>query len=251
MAQEQFLKPPMPDVIEQWRFYLDQLDIRSNDVILDVGCNTGDTEVFLLNLYPYIREIIGLDKSEARIRLALERWGSLDDRIRFIEGDATSLPFSDNVFDKVLCIETLEWVSPPEEGVKEIYRVLKHGGLALIEHTDFDTQVFTTSDLDTNREIIHRFTDSGPDGTIGRRLKGICEKAGFSRIKPLVYVLFNESFEESSYSYKVAHMMKEWLLKEALVSQHKLELWIEDMKALSLKGEFFYSVNRYICLCTK
>lgn len=251
MAQEQFLNPPMPDIIEQWRFYLELLDIKPNDVILDVGCNLGETEFFLLNLYPYVKEVVGLDKSKNRIKLALERWNSRDSKIRFIEGDIFSLPFQEDTFDKVICAETLEWTNPPEMAVKEIYRVLKPGGIAFIEHTDFDTQVFTTNNLNKTREIIHKFTDSGPDGTIGRRLKSICKKVGFKSVESLVYVLMNGSFEEHLYSYKAAQMMKEWLTEKNLVVQHELDIWIEDMKDISLKGEFFYSVNRCICLCLK
>ena len=44
MAQEEFLDIPMPDIIEQWRFYLATLSPEAGDTIVDVGCNTGENE---------------------------------------------------------------------------------------------------------------------------------------------------------------------------------------------------------------
>jgi SAM-dependent methyltransferase len=42
------------------------------------------------------------------------------------------LPFADESFDLVMCIEGLHYVADPEEGVAEIRRVLRPGGRALI-----------------------------------------------------------------------------------------------------------------------
>jgi precorrin-6B methylase 2 len=62
MAQEEFLNDPMPDVIDQWRFYLSVLNPQAGDLILDVGCNTGDAERLLLREYPQIGKVIGVEK---------------------------------------------------------------------------------------------------------------------------------------------------------------------------------------------
>lgn len=47
-------------------------------------------------------------------------------------GDLLHLPFQDNSFDGVLLTEVLEHCEDPREGVREAYRVLKPGGLALV-----------------------------------------------------------------------------------------------------------------------
>lgn len=67
MAQEQFLNPPMPDIIEQWKFQLVQLHVQPNDFVLDIGCNSGDTEHLLVNLFPYIKKVIGLDHDKKEL----------------------------------------------------------------------------------------------------------------------------------------------------------------------------------------
>jgi len=42
-------------------FQLVQLHVQPNDFVLDIGCNSGDTEHLLVNLFPYIKEDIGLN----------------------------------------------------------------------------------------------------------------------------------------------------------------------------------------------
>ena len=44
-------------------------------------------------------------------------------------GNVMNLPFKDENFDCVICLETLEHVENPIKAMDEIYRVLKHGGI--------------------------------------------------------------------------------------------------------------------------
>ncbi|WP_207634106.1 class I SAM-dependent methyltransferase [Halalkalibacter urbisdiaboli] len=149
MAQERFLNPPMPDVLAQWKFYFEQLNVQPDDVVLDVGCNTGDTEHFLINMYPFVKKVIGLDADIKRIQAAIETWKlrGKQGNIEFLVGDGMALPFPDHYFDKVICAETLEWMKDPKAAIAEIKRVLKPNGIALIQHTDWDQTVYTTSDV--------------------------------------------------------------------------------------------------------
>ncbi|MFS0879181.1 methyltransferase domain-containing protein [Metabacillus niabensis] len=253
MAQEQFLNPPMPDIIEQWKFQLVQLNVQPNDIVLDIGCNSGDTEHLLVNLFPYIKKVIGLDHDKKRIAHAKQNWENQgkNEKIEFVQGDGLSLQFEDNSFDKVICAETVEWIKEPLIAINEIKRVLKPNGIALIQHTDWDQTVFMTKDIQKLRSIIQQFSDSGPDGNIGRKLYGMCHHVGFREVTPLVYTLINDKFEEPYYSYKVAHMMKDWLIEKQLMGEEELENWICELKEMSLQHEFFFSINRYLAICVK
>jgi ubiquinone/menaquinone biosynthesis C-methylase UbiE len=253
MAQERFLNPPMPDVIASWKFYLEQLDIEPGDSVLDIGCNTGDTEHYLVSLYPFVNNVVGLDYDENRIIAAKESWENRgkNKKIEFIQGDGSALPFEDETFDKIICAETLEWIKDPTKAIKEIKRVLKPNGIALIQHTDWDQTVYTTKDIEKTRLIIQSFGDSGPDGIIGRKLFGMCKQVGFNKVSPLVYTLINDKFEEPYYSFKLANMIKDWLLVKKLMDQQELESWITELEEISSNSEFFFSINRNICVCFK
>ena len=85
-------------------------------------------------------------------------WYSMNitpDAAPHIYGDAHRLPFSSNSVDCVLCCEVLEHIKDPRQCCNEIWRVLKHGGVAFISapflfpiHADpEDYQRFTPSGL--------------------------------------------------------------------------------------------------------
>jgi ubiquinone/menaquinone biosynthesis C-methylase UbiE len=253
MAQEEFLDNPMPDIIAQWRHYFSILDPQPGDIILDVGCNSGDAERLLLLEYPGIRKIFGIENNKARHQHGLEKWkkdGS-PAQIKLMLADARELPFPEGYFDRVFCVETLEWLSPPLQGLREIKRVLKPGGTALIVHSDFDTQVFNSSDKLLTRKIVQAFSDTGPNGQIGRELPGLCREAGFKDIHISVYTLIHTEWKADLYAYQAAHMMADWPISSQLVSTKEKEEWLADLETQYSKGKFFYSINRDICVYKK
>jgi arsenite methyltransferase len=253
MAQAEFLDVPMPDIIEQWRFYLATLNPAAGDIIVDVGCNTGEAERFLIREYPHIAKVIGIENHPTRYERALSRWRDEGSpaQIEFKLADAQELPFPDETADRVLCAETLEWVNHPVKALQEMYRILKPNGRVVVIHTDFDTQVFNAANKQRSRKIVNLFADSGPNGHIGRELYGLCKQASFQTVEPLVYTLVNQEWTPNLYSYQAAQMMVDWLTEQSLISSEELELWLADLAAQQAKNIFFYSVNRYICCCKK
>lgn len=95
--------------------------------VLDVGCHGGTfTSVILSKIGS--KDIYGIDISPEAIKLAKKRipYGT------FQVADAAKLPFKDNFFEAVFCLEVLEHVDDPISTLKEIYRVMKKGGYAVI-----------------------------------------------------------------------------------------------------------------------
>jgi ubiquinone/menaquinone biosynthesis C-methylase UbiE len=124
MAQEEFLDDPMPNVIEQWRFYFSVLNPQAGDIVLDVGCNTSEAERLLLREYPSIGKVVGVENDPRRYEYALSKWqkdGS-PARIELRLGDALKLPFPDAHFDRAFCVDTLEWLKEPVTALQEIRR---------------------------------------------------------------------------------------------------------------------------------
>lgn len=89
---------------------------------LVVGCGAGD-ELHLVS-----NSLVGLDISGAAIREAKRRFPEAI----LIVSDAQAIPFSDNVFDCVICSEVLEHLPAPESCVAEMARVLVPGGRCVV-----------------------------------------------------------------------------------------------------------------------
>ncbi len=91
--------------------------------ILDVGCGAGG----LMNELSEKGVVYGVDFSEESVKFCHER-GLQNVQI----GDVTSIPFEDNYFDVVVCLDVLEHIDNDTLGAREIYRILKPGGVAIL-----------------------------------------------------------------------------------------------------------------------
>ena len=98
-------------------------------LILDVGAGTGRFPVAMLNDRRFDGQVWGLDVSIGMLCRARERLAGRGDRCTLIHQDADQLPFPDETFDAVACLETLEFTPDPEHTVSELLRVLRPGGV--------------------------------------------------------------------------------------------------------------------------
>ena len=74
--------------------------------------------------------IIGVERSRKMIARAAEKIANehFDEYVTLLWADGTDLPFPDDSFDVVSCMEALEFMPQPEAGLDEIIRVLRPGG---------------------------------------------------------------------------------------------------------------------------
>ncbi len=100
-------------------------NIRQNSLKLDLGCGDGFITKDLSGC------VVGLDLSRKALQLAKSLFckGS---RFDFILGEASSLPFRDEVFGAVVCSEVLEHVPYPARTFDEKVRVMDNQSYLII-----------------------------------------------------------------------------------------------------------------------
>jgi ubiquinone/menaquinone biosynthesis C-methylase UbiE len=115
------------NLVSRRRFALQMLEARLSpgSKILDIGCGTGHLAGELMRRG---YEAWGVDLSDAMVRYAREHY----DKDRFQTGDIERIPFPDNSFDGVMCLGVVEYLSSDEAALREMWRVLKPGGWAVI-----------------------------------------------------------------------------------------------------------------------
>ena len=110
--------------------------------VLDVGCSKGIDLFMLSSLLKEFTDrvrFVGVDNVIERIEFAnylKELRGAVN--CSFMVGFAEKLDFRSESFDVVLCSEVLEHLPEPERCLKEIYRVLKFRGVAIITTPNSD-----------------------------------------------------------------------------------------------------------------
>lgn len=97
-----------------------------NEKILEVGC--GDAS-FTKNLAQFSKHVSAVDVSSEQIAINRLKHPAIE----FFAHDVTEpLPFRDNQFGAVWCSEVLEHLFDPLHALREMYRVLKRGGLIML-----------------------------------------------------------------------------------------------------------------------
>jgi len=110
------------------------LEGREAPRILDVCCGTGSVILEFGRRFPGCRAV-GLDFSRGMLEKAREKNGA--GPVRFVQGDATALPFPDDAFDAVTCSHALYELKGESrrEALREMKRVVRPGGrVLLMEH---------------------------------------------------------------------------------------------------------------------
>lgn len=105
------------------------LAFQTGQKILDVGCGIGGAARFFASNYDL--HVTGIDLTESYIEAAttLSAAVGLSNSVRFMTGNALSLPFENETFDGAYSIHTAMNIADKAKLYQEIRRVLKRGAV--------------------------------------------------------------------------------------------------------------------------
>ena len=108
--------------------------------VLDIATGTGDLAINLAETSA--EKIIGLDISSGMLDVGKQKIKTkkLDQKIEMVIGDSENLPFDDNTFDAITVAFGVRNFETLENGLKDILRVLKPGGIFVILETSVPTK---------------------------------------------------------------------------------------------------------------
>lgn len=109
----------------------DKFILNPGDLVLDLGCGEGRHAITAYMLQHV--HSVAMDLCFDDLKITQERFEDFksDDEnktLSIIQGNAYTLPFADNTFDKIICSEVLEHIPDYQAALKEIHRILKPTG---------------------------------------------------------------------------------------------------------------------------
>jgi len=148
------------------------LNLQPGDDLLEVACGSGS---FLKHYASHLHKVAGIDLSDIQVKMAKKR---LRDRItagtaEILKGDASRLPWDDNSFSVATTMGSFIGFPEPLESLKEIHRVLRPGGRAVVS-IEFNAEDGKDHSKETEKHGMWIWTEG--------EVRGMMKEAGFSEI---------------------------------------------------------------------
>jgi SAM-dependent methyltransferase len=223
--------------------------------VADFGCGGGRTLAALRERLGPELELIGVERREPELEAPL----ASDPRVTTVVADLNKpLPFEDASIGAAVCHNTLEALLSVDAFLGEVARVLVPGGYFLLGHNALDTIVFSSSELDLTRRLVHAFADSqqewmdAADGTIGRKLPAIARRAPLELVETMAWVVLDTDLAAGEPADTAIRGITDAVRRDQhhdLASQ--IEAWVDDLRVRAAGGEFLFSVNDYAVLLRK
>lgn len=101
------------------------INVGEGDSLADLACGRGGSGLWVTRETGC--QLTGLDLTEGGVQHARGRIADfgLEGRAQFVTGDIRSLPFQDEQFDAVMCVDSLYMIPDKQAALSEIARVLK------------------------------------------------------------------------------------------------------------------------------
>lgn len=118
--------------IDEMRGYAEEVARHLSDgsEVLEVAPGPGYLSIELAKLGNY--KITGMDISKDFVKIARNNASKAGVSVDFRQGNVSMIPLEENTVDFIICSAAFKNFSKPETALREMYRVLKPGGTALI-----------------------------------------------------------------------------------------------------------------------
>ena len=155
---------------------LDLAGVKAGDGVLEVGCGTGTLTLAARRRVGPTGKAFGIDVIPGMIEASQRKAAQANEQITFQLGSIDAIPFSENLFEVVMCSFMIFHMSEKtrRKGLAEIQRVLKPGGRLLVVDMALPAQPVA-------KAIVRRLFGGAPPDL--RELLPLMDAAGFSDLE--------------------------------------------------------------------
>jgi len=238
-----------PPIMEQRACTRAALGIKPGERGADIGCGIGLLTCELAKEVGASGRVVGLDVSADMIDAARERAKGLANA-EFRVCDATSLDIPAASLDFAAAVQVYLYVKDVERALASVARALKPGGRLVIVDTDWDSCVWLSGDRERHERIIEARVKEFGQPHLPPLLPRLLRGAGFDLAKVEAFPVLNTRFEAESLSGGMVETMAAIVTKFG-IDRADAQAWVDDMKARTGDGDYFFSLNRYLFLARK
>lgn len=140
---------------------LQKVHIKTDAIILDIGCGGGKT-IHTLSKRTPLGKIYGIDYSDQAVENSKK--ANIQDvkkgKVIIRQASVSSIPYNTNFFDLITAFQTHYFWPDVEQDIKEVFRVLQANGSFLLVAETFKIQ-YHMEKCKTNEELVNLFYKTG------------------------------------------------------------------------------------------
>ena len=235
-----------PRFIAMMNDYLAAMSIPSARSVLDLGCGTGVVARAVATTPGFAGRVTGIDVSpyliEAATRLAKKE--HIDQAVDFRTGDSQALHLADASYDAVIAHTLLSHVESPPAVLKEIFRIVRPGGMVGIFDGDYASMTFENADPTKGKaddEKIIKAIVTNP--RVMRQMPQLLREARFDLTNSFSYVVAD--IGKADFWATAMQSFVRLLPKAGAMTDREANDWADAMFSRSDRGIFFGASNYY------
>lgn len=236
-----------PSARELREFVVDTIDSHSGERILSIGCGPGYEPASVAE--HGAARVVGVDVSGGALKRAAERCADRPS-VSLVRGDATCLPVGNGRVDAAVAKQVYQFVPDISAALRELVRVLKPGGRAVVVSPDADTDVMNTADRDRMQRVqeAYRNSDALPNPHLGSRLPSYASKVGLTVEEVEPYPVVQRTITDRVEQGITVHRQ---MAAAAGMDSSEVDAWEREQRELNEENEFLRSGTQFVYLLRK
>jgi arsenite methyltransferase len=238
------------DILRRRRAVYDALDATRGDRIVDVGCGPGFYAAELLDQVGEDGAVVGLDASPQMLAVAAHRCEG-HANVEFHQADATSLPVEDGSCDRVVCVQVLEYVADVDTGLRELHRVLRPGGRAVVWDVDWATLSWHSGDPDRMERMLRAWDEHLAHPSLPRTLVPRLRAAGFEEVAMEAHAFASAELSPDAYASALLPLITKYVAGVEGIGEEAANAWEDEQRELGERGEFYVACMQFCFSATR
>ena len=225
---------------------------RSGERGLDIGCGFGLLSCELARDVGPTGRVMGVDSVPSMIAACEERarHDAVTGRTEFRQADPEALPFAPASFDFVTAMQVYEYTADVERGLAEASRVLKaRGRLGGARHRLGVLRVALRRPAADR--ALQAWEQRFAHPHLPARLPELLRRTGFVLRSVTLIPVVNVEASEQTYSPGMIDVIARFVANRGGITEDEAARWAEDVRAQAVRGEYFFSLSRYLFLAER
>ncbi|OHV33291.1 methyltransferase type 11 [Parafrankia colletiae] len=228
------------------------------EIVVDLGAGRGDTLAETAARAP-ASSLTAVDIDGRALAVVAGRIPG----VQVVEHDLVGpLPFQGEHCDCVVSHNVLECLVDPPALLRDIARVLRPGGRAVLGHTDFESIVVAVEGRALTRRVLQTYADlpvlyehmAAADPWMGRKLAGLVRRSPLSLESVRTFTTVHTELSEAR-SARLDEVMTA-VRRSAerglgSVTVNEVDEWQEQLCTAQAAGEFFFAETAFVVVASK